>query len=108
MVLRRLEEDAQSSFQYDRDSITRQLGQKMVKVIKKYASAHGYSLVIDGGQVPVYYAANGVNITPEIVKLYNTTYPAQQASTSSDGSGSSADQPSSGTKPASKAAGSKP
>lgn len=85
VVLRRLEEDAQSSFQYDRNTIMQSLGQKMVKVIDKYASSHGYSLVIDGGQVPVYYAAKGVNITAEIVKLYDSTYPAQQAS----GAGSS-------------------
>lgn len=98
-VLRRLEQDAQSSFQYDRDTITRQLGQKMVKVISKYASTHGYSLVIDGGQVPVYYAAKGVNITPAIVKLYDATYPVQQASASAGNSGSSSDKPSSGTKP---------
>src|ERR1051326_6772032 len=72
-VLQRLEQDAQSSFQYDRDTLMRDLGQKMVKVIDQYASAHGYALVIDGSQVPVYYAAKGVDITPEIVKLYDSS-----------------------------------
>lgn len=85
-VLRRLEEDAQSSFQYDRNTIMQSLGQKMVKVIDRYAKAHGYSLVIDGGQVPVYYAAKGVNITPEIVKLYDASHPVKQASTSTGSS----------------------
>lgn len=85
-VLRRLEEDAQSSFQYDRNTIMQDLGQKMVKVIDKYAKAHGFSLVIDGGQIPVYYAAKGVNITPEIVSLYNARHPVKQASTSTGGS----------------------
>jgi Skp family chaperone for outer membrane proteins len=87
-VLQRLEQDAQSSFQYDRDTLMRELGQKMVKVIDQYASTHGYALVIDGGQVPVYYAAKGVDITPEIVQLYNTSYPVQSASASASGSGS--------------------
>ncbi len=91
-VLQRLEQDAQSSFQYDRDTLMRELGQKMVKVINQYASTHGYALVIDGSQVPVYYAAKGVDITPDIVKLYDTTYPVQAAST---GSGATA-----GAKPA--------
>lgn len=81
-VLRRLEEDAQSSFQYDRTTLLQQLGQKMVKVISQYAKAHNYTLVIDGGQVPVYYAAKGVNITPEIVKLYDSSHPVQNASAS--------------------------
>lgn len=78
-VLQRLEQDAQSSFQYDRDTVMRELGQKMVKVIDQYASAHGYALVIDGSQVPVYYAAKGVDITPEIVKLYDSSNPSQAA-----------------------------
>jgi outer membrane protein len=82
-VLQRLEQDAQSSFQYDRDTLMRELGQKMVQVINQYASAHGFAIVIDGSQVPVYYAAKGVDITPEIVKLYNSTHPTQAASTGS-------------------------
>ncbi|MCL5670223.1 MAG: OmpH family outer membrane protein [Acidobacteria bacterium] len=83
-ILRRLEQDAQSSFQYDRDTLMRQLGQKMVQVINQYASTHGYALVIDGSQVPVYYAAKGVDITPEIVKMYNSSHPVQTASASTD------------------------
>lgn len=88
-VLQRLEQDAQSSFQYDRDTVMRDLGQKMVKVIDQYASTHGYALVIDGSQVPVYYAAKGVDITPEIVKLYDSSHPAEGASASPGGTGSS-------------------
>jgi len=88
-VLRRLEQDAQSSFQYDRDTLMRELGQKMVKVIDQYASTHGFALVIDGSQVPVYYAAKGVDITPTIVKLYNSSHPVQSSSTSSGSAGSS-------------------
>lgn len=99
-VLQRLEQDAQSSFQYDRDTLMRQLGQKMVKVINQYASAHGFALVIDGSQVPVYYAAKGVDITPDIVKMYNSTYPVQSASASTDSSGAaSAQKPAAKPKP---------
>ncbi len=87
-VLQRLEQDAQSSFQYDRDTVMRELGQKMVKVIDQYASAHGYALVIDGSQVPVYYAAKGVDITPEIVKLYDSSNPSQAAPGAAGASGS--------------------
>ncbi|HEX5411999.1 MAG TPA: OmpH family outer membrane protein [Terriglobia bacterium] len=89
-VLQRLEQDAQSSFQYDRDTLMRELGQKMVKVIDQYASAHGYALVIDGSQVPVYYAAKGVDITPEIVKLYDSSHPGQAGAASPGASGSAA------------------
>ena len=94
-VLQRLEQDAQSSFQYDRDTLMRDLGQKMVKVIEQYASTHGFALVIDGSQVPVYYAAKGVDVTAEIVKLYDSSNPVQSSSTSSGSAGSGA-----ATKPA--------
>ena len=97
--LQRLEQDAQSSFQYDRDTLMRTLGQKMVKVINQYASTHGYALVIDGSQVPVYYAAKGVDITPEIVKLYNSSHPAQAASAGAAGSGSTAKPAAAAAKP---------
>lgn len=100
-VLQRLEQDAQSSFQYDRDTLMRGLGQKMVKVIDQYASTHGYSLVIDGSQVPVYYAAKGVDVTPEIVKLYDSSHPVQSATGSAGTAGSgSAAKPLATPKPA--------
>ena len=88
-ILRRMTEDAQSDFQNDRDDVMRNIGQKMVKVIDQYASKTGFALVIDSGQVPIYYAAQGVNITPEIIKLYDSTYPAQ-ASSPSGGSSATA------------------
>ena len=98
-VLQRLEQDAQSSFQYDRDTVMRDLGQKMVQVIDQYASGHGYALVIDGSQVPVYYAAKGVDITPEIVKLYDTSHPVQAAAAPAATSGSAAAGPKAPAKP---------
>ncbi len=99
-VLQRLEQDAQSSFQYDRDTVMRDLGQKMVKVIDQYASGHGFALVIDGSQVPVYYAAKGVDITPEIVKLYDSSNPAASASAPSGSAGAgSAAKPAAKPKP---------
>ncbi|HUZ48025.1 MAG TPA: OmpH family outer membrane protein [Terriglobia bacterium] len=85
-ILRRMTQDAQSDFQNDREDVMRTIGQKMVKVIGQYASHHGFALVIDSGQVPIYYAAQGVNITPEIIKLYDSTYPAQASSATGESS----------------------
>jgi outer membrane protein len=93
-ILQRMTQDAQSDFQNDRDDIMRQIGQKMVKVIDQFAQQNGYSLVIDGSQVPVYYAGKGVDITQQIVKLYDAANPVQQASSAT--SGSSTDEPAAG------------
>ncbi|MCL5005825.1 MAG: OmpH family outer membrane protein [Acidobacteria bacterium] len=92
-ILRRMTEDAQSDFQNDRDDLMRRIGQKMIKVIDQYASQNGYSLVIDSGQVPVYYAGKGVNITPEIVNLYNSENPVQAASSATGGGSADAGAP---------------
>jgi Skp family chaperone for outer membrane proteins len=100
-TLQRMSQDAQSDFQYDRDTMIRTIGQKMVKVIDQYAAKNGYSLVIDSAQVPVYYAGKGVNITPEIIKLYDATNPVEQASAATGGA--KADKPSAARRPAAKA-----
>ena len=77
--LKRLTDDAQSDFNNDRDDIMQRIGKKMVAVISDYAKQNGYDVVIDGAQVPVYYAAKGVNITPEIVKMYDAAHPVAAA-----------------------------
>ncbi|MDE3180801.1 MAG: OmpH family outer membrane protein, partial [Acidobacteriota bacterium] len=66
---------ATADYQADTQEMVRTIGQKMVKLIGQYAQQHQLSLVIGTQQVPVYYAAKEVVITPEIVKLYDSTYP---------------------------------
>ena len=96
-ILKRTTEDAQADFSADRDEMFRRIGQKMVKVIQDYAPKNGYSLVIGSDQVPIYYAATEVDVTEQIVKLYDAAYPADVPT-----SGGPAPRPSSSsaTKPA--------
>ena len=75
-LLKRTTEDAQADFSTDRDDMFRRIGQKMVKVIQDYAQKNGYSLVIGSDQVPIYYAATEVDLTEQIVKLYDAANPA--------------------------------
>lgn len=88
--------EAQDDYQYDsqadeQDAI-RGIGQKMLKLITRYAQQHNYALVIGAGeqQAPVYYVAKAVNITQDIVNLYNTTYPVSSASSTGSSSTASA------------------
>lgn len=62
-----------------------EIGAKMVQVVDKYAKENGYTMIIDGGSQSstVVYAAPEVNITQAIVSLYDSTYPATGAGTSS-------------------------
>jgi len=80
-LLKRATDDAQTDFAADRDGAVRRIGQKMVQVISDYAEHNGFNLVLDGAQVPIYYAAKGVDITPEIVKRYDAANPVAGGAT---------------------------
>jgi len=71
--LNRATEDAQDAFQQEQQKILQELGQKMMAVIGKYSREHGYAVILDvsNPQSPVLYAANGVDITQDIIKMYD-------------------------------------
>lgn len=73
---KREQEDAQSDFQADNQDVGNRIGQKMVKIINDYAQKNGYELVLDPGQINIFYAAKGIDITEPIVRLYDQANPA--------------------------------
>jgi outer membrane protein len=93
--LKEAQEDDQADFQEDQTSAVRQIAVKMQKLITQYAQQHGYGLVIGEQSIPVYYAAKAIDITQEMVTLYDSTYPSALASTSSNKAplGTNGDQP---------------
>ena len=66
-------EDAQAEFQGEQDRVLNELGGKLMAVINKYAKDNGYSLVIDvsNPQTPVMYASETIDITKEVIDLYD-------------------------------------
>jgi outer membrane protein len=73
-----LQQDAQDAETDAMDSI----GEKMMPIVNQYAAQHHYSIVLDTSQSnTVLYAANSVDITSAIVKLYNQQHPVKAAST---------------------------
>jgi len=76
-------EDAQAEAQAEQQKVLDELSQKMISVIDKYAQANGYAVIIDvsNPQTPVLYASNTVEITKDIVELYDKTYPNAGAAT---------------------------
>jgi len=77
--LKRDAEDAQTDYNHDRDEAVNKIGQKMVRVINDYAQKNGFSLVLDDGQIQVYFAAKDIELTSEIVKLYDAANPVADA-----------------------------
>lgn len=86
--LQRDSQDAQEEIQQDQDKVLNELGQKMMVVIDKYARDNNYSVVIDIStqQSPVLWASNNVDITKEIIDLYDKNTPGAGA----EGSGAGA------------------
>ena len=66
-------DDAQAELQQDQDRVLQELGQKMMAVIDRYAADKGYGLILDisSPQNPVLFASNAIDITRDIVELYD-------------------------------------
>jgi outer membrane protein len=75
--LQRLGEDTQSALEEEEGSMMQQLGEKLLEVIRGYASRNGYALIIDVSvpNGPVLWASPSVDVTNEIVKLYDQAHP---------------------------------
>jgi outer membrane protein len=80
-TLKRSTEDFQADTATDQDEMFRRIGQKMVKQIDDYARQNGFILIIGSDQVPIYYAAREVELTQEIVRLYDAANPAEVLTT---------------------------
>lgn len=77
----RMSQDLQDDGSDANQAAVNKIGQKMMGVLDKFAKANGYGVVIDESaqNTPVVYAANQVDITQQIVKLYDEAYPVKTA-----------------------------
>jgi len=75
--LNRDTQDAQTDLDEAQGKLMQELGNKMLAIIEKYATQNGYALVLDvsNPQTPVLWAASGIDITNDIVKLYDQANP---------------------------------
>ena len=71
--LQREVEDAQADLEADQQKLLQQLGQKILAVIEKYSRDNGITMVVDvsSPQTPILYASPAVDITKEIIELYD-------------------------------------
>jgi Skp family chaperone for outer membrane proteins len=82
-------ERRQNEFQEDlndaQSDVIARIGRRMVEVLGKYAPSNGYGAVLDNSSqsTPVMYAS--ADITQEIVKLYDQTYPVKSVAEATDG-----------------------
>jgi outer membrane protein len=83
-MLQRDAQDLNTEVQDEEGKIMQTMSVKMGEIIKNYATQNGYAVVLDvsSEQTPVLWAAETVNITPDIVKLYDQAHPVKTAASS--------------------------
>ena len=76
--LQRDTQDAQDELDQEQGKVMQELGNKMMGIIEKYATQNGIALVVDvsNPQTPVLWASQTIDITGDIVKLYDQANPA--------------------------------
>ncbi len=74
-------EDAQAEYEQESQKAINELGGKLVQVIERYAQQNGYSVILDvsNPNTPVLYASTAVDITKEIIDLYDKAAPAPKS-----------------------------
>jgi outer membrane protein len=75
----RKQQELQDDGQEDQREVVDRIGRKMLDVIDKYSKENGYSVVFDisAQNTPVVYAANHIDITQDIVRLFDQAYPVR-------------------------------
>jgi outer membrane protein len=74
----RLVEDLNAEMEAENGRLFQEINGKFGKVLDQYARANGYSLVMDAEQ-PVLWAAESVNVTPDMIKAYDQANPVAGA-----------------------------
>ena len=80
--LQRKSQEDQDDLNDAQQDIINRIGRKMVDVLDKYAKDGGYAVVLDSSsqQTPIIYEANQIDITQDIIRLYDQAYPVKTES----------------------------
>ena len=80
-ALQRDGEDASAELDQEQQKLFQDIGGKVMAVIDKYASDNGFAVVIDvsAQASPILYASTSVDITRQVVELFDKNAPAAAA-----------------------------
>ena len=74
-------EDARLNYQRRRGELLMPLQEDVGKALDAFGKANGITMIIDGTQVPLVYAADAIDITKAFIADYNRRNPATTAAT---------------------------
>ncbi len=73
--VKRMAEDAKKNYQMKLSEFGNKMDKKITPLFKKFAKEHGYTVILYLDPRTIAYYDPSVDITDEIIKLYNKTYP---------------------------------
>lgn len=74
-------EDAQASYQRRRNELLAPLQEDVGKALDAFGKARGITMILDGSQVPIVFAADSIDITQAFIADYNSKNPATASAT---------------------------
>lgn len=77
----RMQQDLQDESEDAQAAVLNQLGQKMKRILDRFVAENRYDIILNSspGSSMILFATPTVDITDDIVKLYDQTYPVQAA-----------------------------
>src|ERR1700730_8603869 len=80
-VFQRKQKESQDDFNEAQREIVDRIGRKMVEILDKYSRENGYAIIFDTSaqSTPVIYAANQIDVTQDIIHIYDQNYPVKNA-----------------------------
>ena len=77
--LERKQTEYQEDVNAEQGEVIDRIGRKMVDVLDRYARENGYVAILDTSaqNTPVLFASTNIDVTQDIVKLYDQAYPAK-------------------------------
>lgn len=110
--LERKQNELQEDVNTAQADVVDKIGRKMMDVLDRYARENGYVAIFDSSaqNSPILYASNNIDVTQEIIKLYDQAYPikgaapaaAKPAATTAPKPASTTPKPATSTPPATK------
>jgi outer membrane protein len=78
----RKQQEAQDDFNDEQQDVVNRIGRKMMAILDKYSKDNSYAIIFDTSaqQTPVVYAANQIDVTQDIIRLYDQGNPVKASS----------------------------
>ena len=91
----RKQDDLNEAVNAAQSDIIDNIGKKMLDVLDRYSRENGYSIVLDTSAQgsPVVYGSSQIDVTQEIIRLYDQAYPVKGGAAAPSGAGAPAGQP---------------